>query len=241
MLTVHLQGGLGNQLFQLGFLDYIQRKTGRPIYLSDLKSPSTVHSSKQYFESIFKEWRVLYKDIAASYIHENSAGNEQEWAMHSGNTCYVGYFQNYKYFEPIKTSFIQKLYFNEKILEKYPEISKKTFVHIRGGDYLENPYHNVCNKQYYETAMRYFTNEFVIFTNDVSYALSQFPNIPIIQESELDSLYLMSKCSGCICANSSFSWWAAYLNSERRIVIPSKWVNGEFHHQTYRVPGWIVI
>jgi hypothetical protein len=89
--------------------------------------------------------------------------------------------------------------------------------------------------------MRYFTNEFVIFTNDVSYALSQFPNIPIIQESELDSLYLMSKCSGCICANSSFSWWAAYLNSERRIVIPSKWVNGEFHHQTYRVPGWIVI
>ena len=47
MLTIKLQGGLGNQLFQLAFLDYVSAISGKRIYISDLKSPSTVHSSEQ--------------------------------------------------------------------------------------------------------------------------------------------------------------------------------------------------
>jgi len=238
MISVHLKGGLGNQLFQLGFLDYIRYKSDRQIYLSDLKSPETIHSKEQYFESIFQEWKIFYKQTAGSYIHETPTMCIEE---DIGNICYVGYFQNYTYIQPIKDSFIKKLKFNEKILNKYPDIHKKTFIHIRGGDYLTVPYHDVCTKEYYEEAMKHFNTDFVIFTNDISYAFEQFPNIPIIEESEVDSLYLMSKCSGCICANSSFSWWGAYLNSDRKIVIPSKWVNGEYHHETYRVSGWIVI
>jgi hypothetical protein len=241
MITVHLQGGLGNQLFQLGFLEYIHYKSGRQMYISDLKSPKTVHSSEQYFETIFQEWKKIYQHTAASYIHEHPKMIHQEWEIYPGNTCYVGYFQDYKYLEPIKASFIQKLSFNTRILDKYPLIHTKTFIHIRGGDYLTTSFHNVCDKEYYEKAMKYFNTEFVIFTNDISYSKQLFPNIPVIQESEVDSLYLMSQCSGCICANSSFSWWGAYLNSDRQVTIPSTWVNDKFHHETYRVPGWVVI
>jgi len=226
MITVHLQGGLGNQLFQLGFLDYIQYKSGRQIYLSDLKSPSSKHSSEQYFESIFQEWKGIYKDTAASCIHEHPKMIQQEWDMYPENTCYVGYFQRYEYLEHIKQSFINKLNFNEKILEKYPELNKKTFIHVRGGDYNGNSFHELNLTSYYKKCMEKTPlKDFVIFTNDISYSKRYFHDIPIIQESEIDSLYLMSQCGGAICANSSFSWWGAYLNSERPIFMPSKWFN----------------
>jgi hypothetical protein len=234
MLTVHLQGGLGNQLFQLAFLDYVQYKSGRPIYLSDLKSPKTIHSSEQYFETIFKEWRVLYKYLSASYIHEHPKMIQQEWGMYPGNTCYVGYFQRYEYLEPIKESFIKKLRFNTSILEKYPDLNKKTFIHVRGGDYRGNLFHEINLTSYYSKCMsKTPLKEFVIFTNDISYAREKFPDIPVIQESEVDSLYLMSQCGACICANSSFSWWGAYLNSERPIFMPSRWFNDSTMEANY--------
>lgn len=232
MLTVHLQGGLGNQLFQLAFLDYVQHKSGRQIYLSNLKSPSP-HSKEQYFESIFKEWKPFYKHTAASYIHEHPKMIQQEWAIYPGNTCYVGYFQRYEYIA-IKQSFINKLKFNEKILEKHPLINKKTFIHVRGGDFKGNQVHDICLDKYYKKCMEETPlKDFVIFTNDIPYARKKFPDIQIIEESEIDSLYLMSQCGAAICANSSFSWWGAYLNSDRPIYMPSKWYNNDIQGNYY--------
>ena len=234
MITVHLQGGLGNQLFQLGFLEYVHYKSGRQTYLADLKSPFTVHSSQQYFESIFQEWKSLYKHTAASYIHEHPKMIQQEWGIYPGNTCYVGYFQRYEYFEPIKQTLINKLSFNTSILDKYPELDKKTFIHVRGGDYRGNPVHGIDLTSYYKKCMEETPlKDFVIFTNDVQYAQEKFPDIPIIHESEINSLYLMSKCGAAICANSSFSWWGAYLNSERPIFMPSRWYNNDVQGNYY--------
>ena len=243
MISISLNGGLGNQLFQLGFLEYVKKITGKQIFLSDLSSPKTSHSSEQYFETIFEEWKNYFtsNSIEFSVVHEDSTLPFHEWKTLSENICYVGFFQRYEYLQPIKDSLIQKLKFNNKILEKYPDIYKKTFIHVRGGDFLDTPTHNVNLIKYYYEAMKHFENNFVIFTNDVPYAQWLFTNIYIIQESEVDTLFLMSKCSGCICANSSFSWWGAYLDCKRKICLPSRWVNYEYHHETYRVPGWIVI
>jgi hypothetical protein len=242
MLTVHLQGGLGNQLFQLGFLDYVQHKSGKSIYLSDLKSPITTHSSEQYLETIFKEWKKLYKHIAPSYIHEHPNMIKQEWGMYPGNTCYVGYFQRYEYLDPIKDSFVKKLHFNKKISEKYPGLERKTFIHVRGGDYKNNAFHELDLTSYYKKCMEKTPfKDFVVFTNDTTYAREKFPSIPIIQESEVDSLYLMSQCGACICVNSSFSWWGAYLKSDRPIYMPSKWFNDPKMEGNYYFKGVHVI
>jgi len=230
-LTVILKGGLGNQLFQLAFLLYASHITGNPIFLQNLNSPTTGHSSEQYFETLLQKWKPLYSQKTIhNTLNENSKLKYEDWKsrIHSveGNVELHGYFQRYEYVNLIRDAFISKLTFNESILTKYPTIGSKFFIHIRGGDYVGNPFHDVQLKEYYLNHInKHSTEDFVIFTNDISYAMNMLPNIPIIQENEVDSLYLMSKAKGCICANSTFSWWGAYLNPHRIIYFPPKWFN----------------
>lgn len=223
MITVELQGGLGNQLFQLAFLDYMSEKTGKLAYINSLESPITVHSNEQYYYTLFKNWKCLYRKEHAEIIQENNKMRFQEFKIPSANVSFLGYFQRWEYVHPIKESFIKKLSFNTAILQKYPNISKKVFIHIRGGDYKGNSFHQVNLTSYYKRCIALFPeSEFVVFTNDIPYAKT-FGDFPIITENEVDTLFLMSKCAGCICANSSFSWWGAYLNQNRKICLPSKW------------------
>jgi hypothetical protein len=87
---------------------------------------------------------------------------------------------------------------------------------------------------------------FVVFTNDKAYctSLKVFKDIEysIIEENEVDTLYLMSQCSAAIIPNSSFSWWGAALNTDRPICMPSKWFNDiEYEISGYFFPGAIII
>jgi hypothetical protein len=229
MITVHLQGGLGNQLFQLAFLDYVSKITGREIFIQSLRSPQTCHSQEEYFQTIFKNWKHLFN--AQNFISAREFTNQpfQDWKnvveSTTSNIMMIGYFQRFEYMDPIRDSFVSKLSFDEGILQKH-NVTNKIGIHIRGGDYKNNSYHELPLKKYYEKCMALCPNsEFVVFTNDIPYA-KNILDCEIIQESELNTLLLMSKCRGLICANSSFSWWGAYLNPERPIFMPSKWYVG---------------
>jgi len=233
MLTVELQGGLGNQLFQLAFLEYASSISGKPWYIHTLESPRTVHSTEQYYETIFKNWKHYVGNKYINYIiQENKNLNYQDWSTMLrnpiGSVKLVGYFQRFQYVDSIRESFIQRLSFDTSILEKYPTISEKMFIHIRGGDYKNNSFHDVGLSNYYKTCLELCKDEqIVVFTNDKQYAKEVLADksFEYIDESEVNSLFLMSKCKGGICANSSFSWWGAYLNPARTIYFPSKWFN----------------
>jgi len=233
MLTVNLKGGLGNQLFQLAFLDYMSKKTGRPKFLNTLQSPSTVHSNENYFESIFQNWKPLLNPMRSVIIHEHPDFIHQEWTIPNVNTCFIGYFQKFEYTDPIISQFKSKLCFNESILQKY-DLSNKIAIHIRGGDYKNNSFHEQPLKHYYKKCMDLCPGEYVVFTNDIPYARDLIPDCQVIEESEVDSLYLMSKAKAVICANSSFSWWGAYLNPDRPIFMPSKW----YGHSRMNISGY---
>jgi len=229
MLTIKLQGGLGNQLFQLAFLLYISKISGNPYFIQNLESPSTIHSKEQYFESIFKKFKDKLQliDIKRTLV-ENSELAFEDWKtkVNSEDTEFFGYFQRHEYTDLIKEELIASLSFDSSILEKYPNINRKFFIHVRGGDFRKIQDHNVDLTQYYEKCLDLcHGEEFVIFTNDIPYATRLLPGIQIIEESEIDSLFLMSQCKGCICANSTFSWWGAYLNPHRPIYLPSIWIN----------------
>jgi len=235
MFTANLQGGLGNQLFQLAFLEYLQKHTDIKYYIrqTDISRRISEHSSSNYFDSIFRQFKDYANDLCATLIFHEENLNPKDWIdivrKHStSNILFSGYFQNHNY---ITQEFIDKLSFENEILQNYPDIQNTVFLHVRGGDYVGHELHDIKLDEYYINSIDRFPKGtvFSIFTNDINYTKSiinlQNINHVIIDENEVDSIYLMSKCKGGICANSSFSWWGARLNPNRQLILPPKWFN----------------
>lgn len=226
-LDVHLMGGLGNQLFQVAALDSVSRSTGRIPVLTNIGHISP-HRGVSYFETILQRWKVKHSAVPTSTIEESNHLHS-EWASllkGQGDVRMVGYFQDYRY---ITREFIDTLVFPTECLEKYPDIDTMVFLHIRGGDYVGHAVHGVQLDRYYQRAIALFPGaHFAVFTNDRPYAQSKtwLRDIPhtYIEEPDVESLLLMSKCKGGICANSTFSWWGAYLNRDRTLVLPDVWM-----------------
>ena len=241
-LTVELVGGLGNQLFQLAALLQIARRTNRLSYIQSLSNPSP-HSSVSYFDTIFQTFKPLYRQMKP-LNHINDPKSYVDWntiLRGSMNTELRGYFQDWRY---VDRDFISKLVFPTAVFSKYP-VQSGIFLHIRGGDYVGNSYHDIGLDEYYARAIKMFPDaHFFIVTNDLPYAMSR-PYLTglsytIIDEPELETLYLMSQCAGGICANSSFSWWGAFLNANRKIVMPDRWfVDRRLPTDGYYFPGVI--
>ena len=125
-------------------------------------------------------------------------------------------------------------------------------LHVRRGDYLNvsEVYGGICTDEYYRKATDYISEHvknpvFLIFSNDTKWcndrAKGMFGEMKyhIIEGTEESNgyidMYLMSRCSHNILANSSFSWWGAYLNShpDRIVLAPSRWDNVNVHEDIY--------
>ena len=229
-LCANLHGGLGNQLFQLAAANHVAKKHNRVLWFDDLQNKST-HSSISYMSTIFRDWKYLYRHAFCEPewvggLELPYKSNWDELASKDHAKLY-GYFQDWQYVDP---DFVKRLHFDTACLARYPDIESTVFLHVRGGDYIGNVLHHVDLTQYYSRAIALFpeNTKFTLFTNDVEYTKSQ-PWLQHISysivdnESELDSLFLMTQCAGGICANSTFSWWGAYLNPTRTLTLPSKW------------------
>jgi hypothetical protein len=127
------------------------------------------------------------------------------------------------------------------------KVTDTCFIHVRGGDYVNNPLHDVkLFEKYYDNAIKFMKNigltKFSVFTNDKKYAITHefLQNIDyefIETSNELDTLALMTRCKAGITANSTFSWWGAFLNRGRPVYMPSRWFNNSFRTEGYYFPG----
>lgn len=160
-----------------------------------------------------------------------------------------GFFQSYKYFcgheELVRNFFrfpLSKLDpKNRKILGRIKK-THSVAVHIRRGDYVKdkitNDAHGVCSKEYYQRAMEKIgkmTNDvvFYFFSDDIAWVKSEFESFEgekiFVDENKgaqsWKDMMLMSSCEHNIIANSSFSWWAAWLNSNKskKVIAPRRW------------------
>jgi hypothetical protein len=179
------------------------------------------------------------------------------------DSCYLsGVWQSEKYF-----SSIQNILKNEFILKnkstreteqwlKKIEFSNSVSLHIRRGDYVTRPNTNekigVCPIEYYEKAIKHISEKiqnsvFFVFSNDIEWAKNNIKmdhpvhfifdkNIPDYEE-----LILMSKCRHNITANSSFSWWSAWLNQNpsKIIIAPKKWFASNIDSSDLIPESWI--
>ncbi|WP_406684233.1 alpha-1,2-fucosyltransferase [Seonamhaeicola sp. MEBiC1930] len=164
------------------------------------------------------------------------------------DVCLQGYFQSYKYFVG-NEDFVKSLFSfnvnslstsNKKLLKTIKETNSIS-IHIRRGDYFEdeitNAYHGVCNLDYYFEAInllesRYDNLTLFFFSDDMDWVKKEFGNLKQqkffidnnVSKSWVD-MFLMSSCKHNIIANSSFSWWGAWLNinSSKTVFAPKKW------------------
>lgn len=115
-------------------------------------------------------------------------------------------------------------------------------IHVRRGDYLGKPLHHVCPLEYYSKAINEVKSKtdkpiFLVFSDDIIWVkdnLRPGPDSVYVEHRgrpHYEDLYLMSQCKHNIIANSSFSWWAAWLNDNpnKIVLYPCKWFNK---------PGW---
>lgn len=129
------------------------------------------------------------------------------------------YFQDPKWFDNAEV----KNLFSDNIPSKTDQVA----IHVRRGDYVNNPFYvDLMEKDYYEKAMDMFDgSDFLVFSDDIEWCKQQqmFEGCDFSENlTELDDLNLMASCTGHIIANSSFSWWGAFLSPySTKIVAPS--------------------
>lgn len=208
--------------------------------------------------------KIRHKLIPQKYkIYVDKIGPFQPEIFEMDNVYLSGYWQNENYFKDIKEVICRDFSFSDKLMEQYKNICERldkensVSVHIRRGDYLttENTriHGNICTDKYYANAMNYIKEkvknpQFYIFTDDLDWAHEKYSgeNITIVDGNRNTSSYvdmfLMSKCKHNIVANSTFSWWAAWLNSntDKLVLAPPKWLNN-FPEAQVASADWILV
>lgn len=130
------------------------------------------------------------------------------------------YVQNPVYFDDYREDI--RLLYGDKIGH-----IDKVAIHVRRGDYVKNPFYvDLTKTDYYQKAMAMFPNEhFMVFSDDIEWCKQQemFKGCSFSEgHDEIQDLNIMASCKGIIIANSSFSWWAAYL-SNAKVIAPIAW------------------
>ncbi|MGZ3790568.1 MAG: alpha-1,2-fucosyltransferase [Bacteriovorax sp.] len=179
----------------------------------------------------------------------------------------IGYFQTEKYFNKYSALIRNQFQFtdelshdSQKILDQIKTSKTSISVHIRRGDYVSNQkaqnFHGVCPLDYYRNAFQYIENKienptYYIFSDDPEWVKFNIKTTaPAIYvhgnaaNQDLEDFRLMSSCSHHIIANSSFSWWAAWLNphTEKIVIAPKKWITStEIKYDDIIPTKWITI
>jgi len=248
-VTCSLMGGLGNLLFQLCSTYSISKKNRYTFYFDKNRWIRAYHSHVDYFACIFEKWKSYNIPLEPNAIvHEHNLHPIGDITPNT-NTLIWGYLQNWEYIWDYREELIGMLQFNPEVASKYSRLHDSAFLHVRGGDYVNHGFHDVgLSKVYYPKAIETVeAPHYYVCTNDIPY-LKQQPwldaiHYTILGENEIDTLYLMSQCKlGGICANSSFSWWGAFLDPNRPIYMPSKWFNdSQLYTKGFYFPGVTVI
>ena len=181
-----------------------------------------------------------------SYIE--STFHYQEIPKIAENMVLFGYYQSEKYFKEHEDVIRKDFTFKKPTKTKIEPLT--TSIHVRRGDYLDQQdSHPVCSVEYYKEAMSLFPDQkFIIFSDDLEWCKENLKGNTITYSeghTPSEDLELMSLCDNHIIANSSFSWWGAWLgaNKNKRVVAPKKWFGSaaKYDSKDLYCEGWIVL
>ncbi len=236
--------------------------------LENLTTKKEVGRFKKYKKKNGKIWFLYNRFVAdkSKYVQEQRFDFDPSILDIKADAYLDGYWQTEKYFKEIEDDLRKELTL-KKPLSSYSksigdEISKTNAVslHVRRGNLVTNPiytaFHGFCSPEYYQNAIeliakRVSSPHFFIFSDDYEWVVENFKSLqyPFTcikngDDKNYEDLILMSMCKHNIIANSSFSWWGAWLNPKKNkiVVAPKKWSNAPKNNTKDLLPdGWIII
>jgi len=242
LVTARMSGGIGNRLFQtLVGLGYAER-TGREFvfYEDNMKHNQhtdyvkTTEMLLAFFPKV-KVWRgsvhwTNYSDIAGGVYTYTRIPDL------SGSVCLSGYYQRFEYFpSDARLNFIIPKPSSTSFDTASIDFNHTYFIHFRRGDYVSSQY-DLGFTEYYTAAIKKIRDAdsaafFLVFSDqtkkvDLSpYALGGLHSIVSDKISAWETLWLMSRCRGAVCANSTFSWFGAFaIRGLGPIYMPACWI-----------------
>ena len=234
-------GRLGNQMFQFAALKGIARNCGFEYCFppSTNQNEWTDHQLFVPFNlSYTSQLNVQYIDPGRPIVTEDTFSfNERLFDQCPDWVSLQGFFQTEKYFAHIRKEIKGDFSFKDEILrpckEMIMELDNPISLHIRRTDYITNPNHTSLSLDYYQKALKEFdkSSTILIFSDDPEWCNQQelFSGDRFLiaegNENYID-LCLMTLCKGHIIANSSFSWWGAWLSNSKKVVAPAGWFKG---------------
>ena len=241
-VSTRLMGGLGNMMFQISAAFAVSLRDEKD-FICNTENMMTPHKSYDYYSN------NIFRKIKFSSKFENfEVINEQGFNYHKipstvGNAKLNGYFQSEKYFIDFKKEILNLFEIDQDtesyLSEKYQKIlnNNTCSIHVRRGDYINLPnHHPTQSMDYYKNAIKMIGMEksYLIFSDDIEWCKLNFDflenKIFVNGNTDFQDLYLMSKCNDNIIANSTFSWWGAWLNQNpnKKVIAPKIWF-GNFY------------
>lgn len=237
-------GRLGNKLFQIA-TGYSMAKEANTNFL--IPNWKYAHIFPNVPVGQVTNFDIIYTEPHFHYSKPPVIG--QHGIVHLN-----GYFQSDKYFSS-REDILKLLEFStyvKSMAKLYQEFHKLNLdeyfsIHVRRGDYtnLTNYYVDLANTDYYKTAIeKSGCKKFIVFSDDIGFCIKYFSQFQDCEfyfaEKNVDhiDLCLMTRCKGNIIANSSFSWWGAYLNKNQNVVMPNDWFVCDLNSQDLYVEGW---
>jgi hypothetical protein len=257
-VSIKLQGGLGNFLFQIATAYAYSKKFNKELSLSKEEAVVVHKNIDTYKDNVLKS--IKFSNFINPQIqHEEVGFHYSELPNYSDkNVLLRGYFQSEKYFKEYESE-IRKLFTSYEIeidenLKNILSNENTCSIHVRRGDFLKHPnHHPVQNMNYFLKAIKQMSKDsiFLVFSDDIQWCKENFPDIPekfkfIEGMEDYEDLFIMSKCKNNIICNSTFSWWGAWLNnnSNKIVVAPSKWFGdayASYDTSDLYCNGWIKI
>ena len=234
-------GQLGNQMFQYASLKGIARNRGFDYMVANNADVVVDSLGNKLYTELFNPFDIDVKQgvlDTQQYIQEpHFQFSEELFNNCPDNASLVGYYQTPKYFNHIKDEIRSDFTFRPEILEPCKEMMEEMVepvaLHIRRGDFITNvENHYNQDLEYYEEALTKFekNRQVIIFSDDTEWCNNQklfAPDRFLIAEgnSPYVDMCLMTMCSGFIIANSTFSWWPAWLSEaeDKTVVYPKQW------------------
>jgi len=253
--------------FRLETITSLQKDKLRHIALHDLQAGFELASAAEvkkfvYFPTLYRHKPAFFSKLG-KHIYREPHFHFDPHFLQLGDPVFIdGFWQSHLYFKEIdsiiRQDFTVKPELVKNVIAKGIELQDKSSVavHIRRGDFLQSKaaaYHGILDAGYYTKAIALIKEKVPgasihYFSDDIEWVKANLPAdnaefVSAFTKSAIEDFYLMTKCNHNIIANSSFSWWTAWLNNNpgKIVVAPKQWF-AVGHNTNDLIPGgWIRI